>query len=169
MPAIIKRHISVELWEVIMQLLNSSFVCVETCTVFVNASRKYLLDEGVECVCVSLCSYLFWCWLDQLCLWCEGKREREKTTEEKNREGDVGLGDFQALCELRKRGGGWGKVRPLLNELGQLAEAIQSVRLAVAPLYRSDPQSCVPQLVSGSTAGVGWDHCIVILRAAGTL
>lgn len=90
------------------------------------------------------------------------KREREKTTEEKNRKGDVGLGDFQALCELRKRGGGRGKVRPLLNKLGQLAETIQTGS-------STDPQSCVPQLVSGSTAGVGWNRCIVILRAAGTL
>lgn len=90
MPAIIKQHISVELWEVIMQLLNLSFVCVETCTVFVNASRKYLLDEGVECVCVSLCSYLFWCWLDQLCLWCEGKKRERKNNRRKKPRGRCG-------------------------------------------------------------------------------
>lgn len=74
-----------------------------------------------------------------------GKKEREKKQQKKkHREGDVGLGDFQALCEQRKRGGGRGKVRPLLNELDQLTETIQSVRLAAAPLFRSDPQCCVP-------------------------
>lgn len=55
------------------------------------------------CPCVPICFDADWI---NCVFGVREKREREKTTEEKNREGDVGLGDFQALCELRKRGGG---------------------------------------------------------------
>lgn len=85
MPSITKQHIGVELWEVIMQLLNSSFVFVETHTMFVNVSRKYLLDEGVECVCpcAPIC-------FDADCINCvfgvrEKKRERKNNRRKKQR------------------------------------------------------------------------------------
>lgn len=133
-----------------MQLLNLSFVCIPCMLMRVGSIFWARVLSACVCPCAPICFDVDW--IDCVFGVRGKKRERENNRRKKNREGDLGLGNFQALCEQRKRGGGRGKVRPLLNELGQLAETIQSVGLAGAALYRSDPQSCVPQLVSGSTA-----------------
>lgn len=79
------------------------------CKSFENANRK-------QNICRACVVFLFvWINCEFLCKNERLKKQRKARTR-KNKEGDVGLGYFQALWEERMRGGGgWGKVRTLLN------------------------------------------------------
>lgn len=70
------------------------------------------------------------------------KKEKKKTTDErkKNRK-RCGSRRLPGIVRVTEEGGGRGKVRTLLKEVHQLAETVQSVGLAAAPLL--SPTLCL--------------------------
>lgn len=73
--------------------------------------------EGVECVWVSLCFYLFGWRLDQLCALLKVRKKKNHKGKQRLRKqrGRCGSRLLPGIVRKTDRGGGWGKVRTLLN------------------------------------------------------